>query len=355
MSKRKGAALRRVDRPATPTAVQPLAVQSDGSVVEAFTFGDPEPVSRIRLLDYVESLWNGRWYETPLPWEGLASAFRASPHHSSAIYLKRNFLARLFRPHPRLSRETFGAWVLDFLVFGNAYLEQPRAVTGRGLELRHTLAKYTRRGADLDRYFFVRNWAQEHEFAPGSVFHLREQDINQEIYGLPEYLSALQSAWLNEAATMFRRKYYANGSHAGFILYMTDGQATDTDIVALRDALKQSKGPGNFRNLFMHLPNGKADGLKLIPISEVAAKDDFNAIKNTSQADVLAAHRVPPGLLGIVPTNAGGFGNAPQAMQVFVETEIQPLMQRFRQINEWAGEELVVFDLLAMAPASSGV
>lgn len=29
-------------------------------------------------------------------------------------------------------------------------------------------------------------------------------------------VSALQSAWLNEAATLFRRKYYKNGSHAGF-------------------------------------------------------------------------------------------------------------------------------------------
>jgi len=52
---------------------------------------------------------------------------------------------------------------------------------------------------------------------------------------------------------------------------------------------------------------------------------------------------VPPGLLGIVPTNAGGFGNAPDALGVFIENEIRPLMQRFRELNEWAGEELVRF------------
>jgi capsid portal protein len=98
------------------------------------------------------------------------------------------------------------------------------------------------------------------------VFHLREDDVNQEVYGLPEYISALQSAWLNESA-----------------------------------------------------------------------------IKNVSKDDVLAAHRVPPGLLGIVPTNAGGFGNAPDALGVFIDNEIRPLMQRFRELNEWAGEELVRF------------
>jgi capsid portal protein len=48
-------------------------------------------------------------------------------------------------------------------------------------------------------------------------FHLLEPDINQEIYGLPEYLSALNSTWLNESATLLRRCYFDNGSHAGFI------------------------------------------------------------------------------------------------------------------------------------------
>ncbi len=77
------------------------------------------------------------------------------------------------------------------------------------------------------------------------MFHLREDGVNQEIYALPEYISALQSAWLNDAATLFRRKYYANGSHAGFILYMTDGQIDNSDADALRQALKNSKGSGN--------------------------------------------------------------------------------------------------------------
>jgi capsid portal protein len=47
----------------------------------------------------------------------------------------------------------------------------------------------------------------------------------------------------------------------------------------------------------------------LIPVSEIAAKDDFSAIKNASKDDA-GAHRVPPGLLGIIPNNTGGFGNA---------------------------------------------
>lgn len=311
--------------------------------IEAFTFGEPEPISRMSLLNYVEAMFNGRWYEPPFPWEGLAGAFRASPHHGSAIYLKRNILAASFIPHPLLSRETFKAWALDFLVFGNGYLEARRAVTGRTMRFEHALSRYMRRGKDK-RYFYVPNWQETHEFAANTVFHLREPDINQELYGLPEYLSALQSALLNESATMFRRRYYENGSHAGFIMYLTDGAVGNADVDTLREQLRRSKGPGNFRNLFVHAPNGKPDGLKLIPVSEVAAKDDFNAIKNASKEDVLAAHRVPPGLLGIIPNNAGGFGNSKEALDVFKENEIAPLQTLFETFNDWAGDELVRFD-----------
>lgn len=39
---------------------------------------------------------------------------------------------------------------------------------------------------------------------------------------MQEHLSALNSAWLNESATLFRRKYDQNGAHAGYIMYVTD-------------------------------------------------------------------------------------------------------------------------------------
>ncbi len=45
-------------------------------------------------------------------------------------------------------------------------------------------------------------------FASAFSFACREPDINQEIYGVPQYVSALQPALLNESATLFRRKYY---------------------------------------------------------------------------------------------------------------------------------------------------
>lgn len=310
----------------------------------AFTFGDPTPVLDQQHMFYYGECWTyNRWYEPPYDMDGLAKSLQATPHHSSAIYVKRNILLKTFIPHPCLSRLELSRFALDFLTFGNGYLEGRYSRTGKLLALKTSLAKYTRRGTDMDSYWFVPTFKNEHEFAAGSIFHLMDPDVNQEVYGVPEYLSALNAAWLNEAATLFRRKYYKNGSHAGFILYMTDAASNDADITSLRQALKDSKGPGNFRNLFVYAPGGKKDGMQVIPVSEVAAKDDFWNIKNCSRDDQLAAHRVPPQLMGIIPTNTAGFGDVEKAAKVFVANELEPLQERLRELNEWAGEEVIRF------------
>lgn len=313
------------------------------SVVEAFTFGDPEPVlSRATMLDMLECWNNGRWYEPPVSLDGLARAYRASPHHSSAIMLKRNLLAASLDPTPWLSRKAFAGMVQDYLVLGNAYAQEIRNRLGGVMRLDHPLAKYTRRGVEPGQFWWVPGHRGESEFEPGTVHQLLAPDINQEIYGLPEYLSALQSALLNENATLFRRRYYENGSHAGYILYAT-GEFANNDVDAMREALKRAKGPGNFRNMFVHSPSGKENGIKIIPIAEVAAKDEFLGIKNTTRDDVLAAHRVPPQLLGIIPANAGGFGDPGKALDSFFELEIQPLQSVFLELNDKLGFEAVRF------------
>ncbi len=160
---------------------------------------------------------------------------------------------------------------------------------------------------------------------------------------MPGYLSAIPSALLNESATLFRRKYYINGSHAGFIMYMTDAAQNQEDVNNLRNAMKSAKGPGNFRNLFMYSPNGKKDGLQIIPLSEVAAKDEFLNIKNVSRDDMMAAHRVPPQMMGIMPSNVGGFGDVEKASLVFVRNELIYLQGRLKEVNSWVGEKIISF------------
>lgn len=129
---------------------------------------------------------------------------------------------------------------------------------------------------------------------------------------------------------------------------MTDAAQNQEDVNNLRNAMKSAKGPGNFRNLFMYSPNGKKDGLQIIPLSEVAAKDEFLNIKNVSRDDMMAAHRVPPQMMGIMPSNVGGFGDVEKASKVFVRNEVIPLQQRICEINRWLNDDIINFKEYSM-------
>ncbi|HGK4131333.1 TPA: hypothetical protein ACJ2PI_002883, partial [Klebsiella pneumoniae] len=74
------------------------------------------------------------------------------------------------------------------------------------------------------------------------------------------------------------------------------------------------------------------------------AKDEFLNIKNVSRDDMMAAHRVPPQMMGIMPSNVGGFGDVEKASRVFVRNELIPLQKRLMELNEWLNDEIIRFE-----------
>lgn len=79
------------------------------SSLSAFTFDGPYRLTGHDLLDNMYCADNGRWYETPVDWYGLARAARQTSWHQSALYFKRNVLLGCYIPHPLLSRQDFSA------------------------------------------------------------------------------------------------------------------------------------------------------------------------------------------------------------------------------------------------------
>ncbi|EPO6331211.1 phage portal protein, partial [Escherichia coli] len=131
---------------------------------------------------------------------------------------------------------------------------------GEPLKLRHALAKYMRRGSDLESWWYVQDGKDAFQFRPGKVCHLMNPDINQEIYGMPEYLGALLSASLSHSADMFRKLYYDNGSHAGCIIYIGAAQVNRESMDSLKETLQGARGGGAFKNVLIHAPNGGKEG-----------------------------------------------------------------------------------------------
>jgi len=321
-----------------------------GGAVAVYSFGEDVSILDGRSLwDFFEGVWqNGRWYEPPVPFVGLAKSYRMSSHHQSAVQLKIGLLQKHFIPSRWLSAKEHGRLALDYIQMGNLFAHEIRNLAKRPLRYERSMALYTRVGVERGTYYWVKpdpigmgSVYGDYEFPRDSVIHIGEDDTEQDIYGVPYWLAALNSGLLNESATLFRRRYYKNGGHAGYIFYSTESTISEEDFENIKSQLGQARGQGNFKNLVIHAPGGNIENIKIIPLAEVAAKDEFQGIKNISRDDILAAHRVPPQLIGVIPQNNGGFGDVRTAMDVFFENEILPLMEVMRQLNEITGLPVV--------------
>ncbi len=330
---------------AEPTALATIDPPRAPAEATVFAFGDPESVlDRREIAQYFEIWHNGQWYEPPLPFHRLAQSFNMSPYHRSAIALKVNLMIAQHVPSRWLSADAFERFAIDFLQLGNAYLEWIPNLAGRLAQAAYAPALHLRAGVEADVYWFVNGpMGDAHAFDAGRIFHLMQPDVAQEVYGLPEWLSALQSGLLSENATLFRRRYYLNGAHAGFVFYLSEPLADTATAEKISEKLGQAKGVGNFKNLFVHIPKGKKDGIQIMPIADVTAKDEFSSVKNISRDDMLAAHRTPPQLIGIIPQNNGGFGKVGETRDGYYETEIIPIMRRMLRVNDAFGLPVLAF------------
>lgn len=326
-------------------AVEQVEADEVHHPAQVFSFGDTESVlDRRELAQYFEIWHNGRWYEPPLPMGKLAQTFNMAPYHRSAVALKVNLLVAQQIPSRWLDANSFERFALDFVQMGNGYLEWVPNMAGRLAKIDHAPAIHTRAGVEPDVYWFVNGpMGNIHQFQRGHIFHLQQPDVAQEVYGMPEWLSALQAGLLSENATLFRRRYYLNGAHAGFVFYVSEPLADQKTVDQLEDKLRSAKGVGNFKNVLVYIPKGKKDGIQIMPIADVTAKDEFSSVKNISRDDMLAAHRTPPQLIGVIPQNNGGLGSVKDARDAYYETEIVPIATRMLRANAWFGSQVLAF------------
>jgi len=304
--------------------------------------GSAEPVLDNSVTSYLTTWWDEahEWYEPPASLDHLTKLLRANAHHESAIFCKRNTVMAGFpESAPKvLSRRAMGATTFDHLLYGNCYLRKIYDRVGRLARLDHLHARTMRRKKERDRYCQVLP-EQTIDFAPGEIIHISNYAPESSIYGLPEYLGALSSLLLNEQGTLFRRKYYINGAHMGFILHTT-GDMDDEAVEAVRKKVSETKGVGNFQSMYLHIPgNGRgpenASKVEVIPVGEFA-KDDFTSIKNISQADIITAHRVPPQILSVMTDNKiPTTGDLDKIVNLYSKNTVRPIQLDLQDaINE---------------------
>lgn len=283
--------------------------------------------------------WNGQYWEPRISLNWIDQLITSVPYLGSALQVKRNYLLRCckLKKPKTLNRITLRKYIEDVLSFGNGYLEPEYMPGGKLLNLNHQMSMWTRNGDDGEHWWTDNLYNQPPQKFDTQLWQYADYDRRQEIYGLPSYVSALHSALLNQAATIFRVEFSENKGLVRFILHIT-ADLEESVMDSIEEKFKSTRG-FSIEDMLIHDPEGKADGVKLIPIMGDISKDDFLNVSKVSKQSICVATRVPLQLLAEAPENAAGFGNVMQAAQAFVEGEIAPLHQLIIEpINDEFGD-----------------
>lgn len=305
-------------------------------------FSNPVSVMNSDILSYLEVALIDGLYEPPIQLDTLAKALRVNPMHSSAIEFKRNTLTYAMTVNSILSRRDLKRFIQDYLTFGNGYFQVVRNLLGQVTNIKHIPALYMRRREDLGYTYKPRAYDDQGriDYRKGQIFHLAEYDVAQEIYGLPQHVSGLTSIWLNDDATLFRRQYYRNGSHAGYLLYMNEPTMTKKTEEDIRNKLQAKEGMA-FKNLFVNAKGKDTKAPELKPIGQVEAKDSFKDVKNQTTNDVLSLHRVPLELMSVKREGIATSSDLNKVDRIFFKNELLPLIDSLSELNEFVGMEVI--------------
>ncbi|HIE5388096.1 TPA: hypothetical protein ACXNPR_001427 [Enterobacter cancerogenus] len=79
--------------------------------------------------------------------------------------------------------------------------------------------------------------------------------------------------------------------------------------------------------MFINIPKGDPEGVNILPMGEVCAKDEFANIKGITAQDIFTAHRFPAGRAAFIPINGAVMDNPETARATYRKDEVI-LLQR---------------------------
>ncbi|MBY7906988.1 phage portal protein [Vibrio fluvialis] len=298
-------------------------------------FGGVERVNVTNPAHYDGVDYDGyeEYYSPPVDPTALADMMTANSYHGAIVEARARIMVSDFVESPTLSYADMLNICKDLVGFGQCCYQVFYNFLNQPVRLGHAPMLPIRRGKE-NRFVRLNSDGTREWYKPGEIFHTKMYDPKQTVYGLPDYLSGLQSALLSQDATLFRRRYFKNGQHMGYILYTSDPNLSPKTEEALTKAIQDSRGPGNFRSLYINIPQGQEKGVQIIPVGNSATKDDFNIIKSVSAQDVMVAHRFPPGLGGVFPPEGGSLPDPEKSARMYYYNETRPLHKLLLGVNQ---------------------
>jgi len=270
--------------------------------------------------------------EPYLNFDALRGFYAFNVYHKRALKLKALLLSQIesgnledFLPENTSPQKFLYKFMLNAETFGSAFFEKSTAV-GESFYL-YNLSTYTAR-VDTQHNIFQRVGTED---IPMEGAQFMYDSILSDYYGEPDYIEVIPQIITLHKADQYNDVFFDNGAKPELAIMFKDSDPTDEQIAAIGDFMRKDlRGYKNaHKTLILTTGEGNGENKPDIEIKELGKVEDMSheKLKKVGRDEIIAAHGVPPRLVGIVEASSlGGGGELTSQLHMFNQITIKPKM-----------------------------
>lgn len=251
----------------------------------------------------------------------------------------------------------------DYEVFGNAYIEVGRTVSGQIGYLGHIPAVTMRVRTKKDGFVqiignhivFFRNFGEDTpspitgDPRPNEIIHIKKYSPRSSYYGVPDSVACATAIVGDALAANYNVKFFDNSATPRYICTITGGRLSKDAEDKLFKFLQTSLRGNPHRTLLIPLPldiNGNPVTFAMERVDDKIMDGSWEQYRERNKQDILTAHAVPLSRVG--GSNEAGIADSLSSDRMFKEQVVVPTQTVFEYpINMIVAEktDIVKFDL----------
>lgn len=261
-----------------------------------------------------DSLNNNGTIEPFINFDELVKFYYFNVYHQRSIKIKAALLSQIeettldkYLPDNEFAKDFMYAFCTDLEIYGNAFLE--KSGTTSDFYLYHMLGYQGR----LNKQKEIFQISQDDEAIKMEGFHLKYYSPIGKFYGEPDYLTAIDQINTTQKADKYNTSFFENGARPGYGVIFENSSPNADQIATFKEFFgSQYKGYENaHKTLLLHTgkssegsPPAKVRLEKLDNVEDMS----FEKLRNVNRNDIIAAHGVPPRLVGVMAAGQLGGG-----------------------------------------------
>lgn len=256
----------------------------------------------------------------------LLDLFYINTYHRRCIMLKAALLSNIedgskLENQYMTPKDLLYAFVLNAEIYGNAFLE----ICYDKLYILPTIEARVNENREV---YQMKN----SKTTKLNAAHLLYYSPKSRYYGEPDYLATLLPILINAKADSFNDSFFNNSARADKAIVFENAEPDEGQIKAFKEFFGSNfKGYENAHKTLVVTAQGENAKVRFEDLSKT---DDlsFEKLKNINKDEIIAAHGVPPRMVGVMSAGAlGGGGELIGQLHSFNELTIIPKQEQI----EW--------------------